>query len=68
VGVDIDVGVEVGGGNMVRDKVYKGKEEKPVLALLSNLYSELVKIFIDTGKPLTSSTLHYLQTTYIYSY
>jgi len=53
VGVDVDVRVEVGGGSMVRDKVYKSKEEKPVLVSLFNLYSELVKISIDVSKPLT---------------
>ena len=45
--------MEVGGGSMVRDKVYKGKEEKLVLASLFNLYSELVEISIDISKPLT---------------
>jgi len=61
VGIDVDVGVKVSGGSsMVRNKIYKGKEEKLVLTSLSNPYSKLVKISIDTSKPLTSPTLHYL--------
>ena len=45
--------------------MYKNKEGELVLVLFSDLYSELDKIFVDTSRPSTSSTLYYLLTTYL---
>ena len=38
--------------------MYKNKEEKPVLVLLLELYSELNAILVDVSRPY--STLYYL--------
>jgi len=65
--VGVEVGVEVGSGSMERDEVYKGKEEKLILASLSDLYSKLVKISIGTSRLSTGLTSHYLLTTYLLS-
>ena len=47
-----------------RDKVYKDRGEKLVLASLSDLYSELIKISIDISELSTSFISYHLLTTY----
>ena len=46
-----------------RDNVQSGKEEKLVLASISNLYSKLKEISVGTSGPSSCSTLYYLPTT-----
>jgi len=45
------------------EDVYKNKRKKPILALLSNLYSELNIISVDASEHSSYPTLHYLLTT-----
>ena len=49
------------------EEVYNGKGEKPMLASLSDLYSKLETISI-SASGLSSSTSHYLLTTYTTDY
>ena len=46
------------------DDVYISSEEEVVLALLSDSYSELDTIFVDTIGPSFYPTLHHLLTTF----
>jgi len=62
--------MDVGSSSIRRGEVYKRKEEEPVLASLSDLYSELDKISVGASGFLASLTSHHLLTTcftYYYS-
>jgi len=48
----INVGNDEGGGSMGGENVYNSKREKLVLALLSESYSELDVISVDTSSTL----------------
>jgi len=50
-------------GSVKKNEIYNGKEEKLVLTLLSDLYSELKAIFISTSGPSSCPTLHCRLTT-----
>jgi len=58
----IGVNIVNSGDGMVEDKVYSGKEEKLVLVLLSDLYSKLSEISVDTSGSLADLILNYLLT------
>ena len=53
----------------IEEDIYKGKEEKLVLVLLSELYSEFNAISVGISEYSSwHSTLHYLLTTYLTDY
>jgi len=52
-------------GGIGKDDVYIDNGEKVVLALLSNLYSELDAISVGTSRPSSYSTLYCLLTIFL---
>jgi len=60
----VNVDIDIHSNSVEGGEIYKRKEKKPVLVLLSDLYSELDKISVDASRALASLTLHYLLTTY----
>jgi len=55
-----------GGGR--GDEVYKDNRKELVLALFSDLYSELEAILVSASRPSSYLTLYYLLTTYTTDY
>jgi len=65
---EISKGENDGGGSVGGDDVYSSKEEEPVLASLSNSYSELEVISVDCSGLSSCPILHHLLTTYTTDY